>query len=201
MKKAMLYKKIFDKYLKLEDALAAVDAGKNPAALIYTPESCYFAKISGKGIIPMAETEKISLENIFEIRCFCENYELRWVRKGANETGTASILSESSQKQKAGDFSQLLNTFSRKESADISPESSTECFSLSGQYLLWGEVTGCEKDVAALFEHRVGKIAIPDDGNKFEKGEHAILTYREYFKPDDYGNLTFFAERLTGIKK
>lgn len=66
---------------------------------------------------------------------------------------------------------------------------------LEGEYLLWGQGER-RGETVRLFEHRVGELPVPLE---VKKGERVFLTFTEYFKPDEYGNLAFLAERLTGL--
>jgi len=100
-----------------------------PFILAYTPDFCGFvdwreAEGDGDGkFLPLdkgkADGGK-AIENIFELRCFCPAFELRWVREGSGEVGRAVLLSKSS----------LQGT---EEKKDI--------LALDGHYLLWGRGT------------------------------------------------------------
>lgn len=155
-----------------------------PFILAYTPDFCGFvdwreAEGDGDGkFLPLdkgkADGGK-AIENIFELRCFCPAFELRWVREGIGEVGRAALLSESSL-QGSG------------EKKDIS--------ALDGHYLLWGRGTGHQGGIR-LCDHRIGELPVPVS---LEEDERVLLSVVEYFVPDQYGNLTFLAERLTGLQ-
>jgi CRISPR-associated protein (TIGR03984 family) len=117
-------------------------------------------------------------EEIYEFRLFGQSRELRWVKDAPNDSGAAVFLREI-------------------------PGHSTSFVSLPGRYLLWGKIKkdGVKNGVATLFEYRVGEINVPAPVEGCKEGDNLALSYLEYFKTDDYGNLTFFAERLTGVKK
>ena len=119
-----------------------------PFILAYTPDFCGFvdwreAEGDGDGkFLPLdkgkADGGK-AIENIFELRCFCPAFELRWVREGIGEVGRAALLSESSL-QGSG------------EKKDIS--------ALDGHYLLWGRGTGHQGGIR-LCDHRIGELPVP----------------------------------------
>jgi CRISPR-associated protein (TIGR03984 family) len=111
-------------------------------------------------------------EEVFEFRVFDKSHEIRWVREASSGGGRAVLLRESS-------------------------GGSIPCLSLPGKYLLWGTVRRRNEQGATLFEHRTGEINVPVEG--CARGDSIALSHVEYFKTDDYGNLTFFAERLTGL--
>ena len=150
-----------------------------PFILAYTPDFCGFvdwreAEGDGDGKFLSLDEGK-TIENLFELRCFCPALELRWVREGIGEVGRAALLSESSL-QGSG------------EKKDIS--------ALDGHYLLWGRGTE-RRGAVRLCDHRIGELPVPVP---VEEGERVLLSIVEYFVPDQYGNLTFLAERLTGFQ-
>jgi CRISPR-associated protein (TIGR03984 family) len=180
-----------------KEALKKAFSAKNDIfTLIYTPKFCGFASYYKEELASLSGGEKLG--DVFEIRCFCKDYELRWVREAFSDTGTAIVLREKDENPSwtdtlRGFFSQPHNSESKKE---------ITCF-LPGQYLLWGKIAAFDQNSATLFDHRVGKIKIPiasDMQKNIKEGLHVILTYKEYFRRDSYGNLIFFAERLTGME-
>jgi CRISPR-associated protein (TIGR03984 family) len=110
-------------------------------------------------------------EDIYEFRVFDRSHELRWVKDASSGVGKAVLLRESS-------------------------DDSAPYFFMPGRYLLWGTVKYRDEQGAVLFEHRIGKIKVPVN---CAPGDSVALSYLEYFKTDDYGNLAFFTERLTGL--
>ena len=156
----------------LDKALACA-AGKPLFTLAYTPTFCGFLKsnrLNADGKLDTLKKGSIIPADIFELRCFCESFELRWVREG--ETGRAVTL--------------------REEETD--GQSEPKFFKRSGQYILWGK--GDEQ--GRLFEHRVGELPVPPDVS-ISEGKRACLTFVEYFREDKYGNMAWHSERLTGI--
>ena len=116
-------------------------------------------------------------QDVFEMRCFNENFELRWVRNSHN-IGEAVILTESQTLQ------------------NMEMESIGEFHKRSSQYLLWGTAKEIDGKIC-LFEHRVGKIEIPLN---LEQGEKVSLNFDEFFSPDpDHGNMIWRFERLKGL--
>ncbi len=158
-----------------------------PFVLAYTPDFCGFvdwreAEGDGDGKFLSLDKGKADggkvIENIFELRCFCPALELRWVREGAGEVGRAALLSESLQ--------QLPKCEGKAEEAQA----------LDGHYLLWGRGTE-HRGAVRLCDHRIGELPVPVP---VKRGERVLLSVVEYFVPDQYGNLTFLAERLTGLQ-
>jgi CRISPR-associated protein (TIGR03984 family) len=139
--------------------------------LAYSPSRCAFAVWDGTAFETL---DGVAIENVYEFRMFCDNIELRWVRERSGDTGAATIMREFADPGKGG----------------------KEYFSISGSYLLWGTVRESVQQNATLFDSRVGSIIVPVAG---EARSRAALSYREYFRKGDYGNLFFFAERLTGL--
>ena len=84
----MCHKKIFEG-IKANDALNKLSDEKF-YCLVYSPDFCGF----------LTPDKVLNLNNVFEIRCFNENFEMRW-SKNSHETGNAVIISE---EQKFRDF-------------------------------------------------------------------------------------------------
>ena len=75
-----------------------VDAAR-PFVLAYTPDFCGFVdwrgdEGDGDGKFLSLDGGK-TIENLFELRCFCPTFELRWVREDSGNRGRAVRLSES----------------------------------------------------------------------------------------------------------
>ena len=150
-----------------------------PFVLAYTPDFCGFVdwrgdEGDGDGKFLSLDGGK-AIENIFELRCFCPALELRWVREGTGEVGRAALLSESS----------LQGSEGKKD-----------ILAFDGHYLLWGRGTE-RRGAVRLCDHRIGELSVPVP---VKRGERVLLNVVEYFVPDEYGNLTFLAERLTGLQ-
>ena len=161
MDAATCYKKTLTN-ISAEDAFNLL-GNEEFCCLVYSPDVCAFAKPD-------------EVPDVFEMRCFNENFELRWVRN-APETGNAVILAETQPFQEM--------------------ESIGEFYKRSSQYLLWGTAREIDGKIC-LFEHRVGKIEIPLN---LEHGEKAVLNFDEFFSPDpDHGNMMWRFERLKGLE-
>ena len=162
---------------KLDGMTAIAALQKLPARdglniLVYTPAFCGFVKVDDERLIKLAG-DGISLESVFELRAFCADFDLRWVREKEDGTGRRTILAETS-----------LDGLSM-DKAD------GEFFKQSGRYLLWGKGKG-----GRLFAHRIGELPVPL--NVPDKAS-VYLNFDEYFRADDYGNRVWYAERLTGL--
>ena len=147
---------------------------KSPFILAYTPTFCGFVSPSDGGLVALEGPKKDNFDvaDVFELRCFCEDFELRWVREG--KSGRAVTVTE----EEPGD------------------QNNPKFFKRPGQYILWGK--GAQRDGSIrLFEHRVGELPVPIPVNQ---GERAYLSFVEYFREDKYGNMAWHSERLTGLK-
>ena len=147
--------------------------GKPLFTLACTPTFCGFVSPSDGGLVALEgpKKDKFDVADVFELRCFCEDFELRWVREG--KSGRAVTVTE----EEPGD------------------QNNPKFFKRLGQYILWGK--GAKRDGGIrLFEHRVGELPVPIPVNQ---GERAYLSFVEYFLEDKYGNMTWHSERLTGF--
>ena len=173
-------------YIKEAEGVSAVDAanlyllkGIGTLCLAYAPDFCGFVKCSAENFISF-DGRVIPAESVFELRCFCDDFELRWVREG--DTGRYVIIS-----QKMLDGLKILSSEFQKR---------------SGRYLLWGKVLKRD-DVIYLFEHRVGALALPYENNiktELADGGRVWLKFDEFFSYDDYGNMVWRLEMLKGLE-
>ena len=171
-------------YTKEAEGVSAIDAanlylskGIGTLFLAYTPDFCGFVKCSADNFISF-DGRIIPEDTVFELRCFCDDFELRWVREG--DTGRYVIISP----KKLDGLKILSSEFQKR----------------SGRYLLWGKVLKRD-DIVYLFEHRVGALALPDDIKVgLQEGGRVWLKFDEFFSPDDYGNMVWRLEMLKGLE-
>ena len=177
-------------YIAVHDKIDAINALKKvwaiseekPFLLVYSPDFCCFATLEDEKIVSLTEKENQRDASVFEFRCFCEEYELRWVREGSEDIGKAVLISERNFE---------IDGFEHKtQPYDVFPR--------SGQYLLWGKNNGTGNDETILFDHRVGSLRVPI---KTRKNSRVYLHFREYFTKDEYGNLALKAERCLALKE
>ena len=161
------------------EALSKLPNGCSPFCLAYTPDFCGFVTYRD-GKFTSMDGKDIAPETVFELRCFCEDFDLRWVRDNADGTGGAVIISE---KQFEG-----------------YEEVPCEFFKRQGRYLLWGK--GAKRgDLTRLFEHRIGELPVPSGiEEKLKAGGQVWLPFDEFFSPDEYGNMVWRLERLKGLE-
>ena len=114
----------------------------------------------------------------FEIRVFCNDWELRWTREGTN--GVATLLSE---KQISAD--------GWSEPSEIELEGT-----LNRSYLLWGEQEESQDSGwTTLTNGRTGPIRVPV-GNCTSRIK---LKVREYLARFEHGNVCVFDQRLIAL--
>jgi CRISPR-associated protein (TIGR03984 family) len=171
----------------LADAMAMKSDA--PFLLAYSPTRCAFANWDSEGNKVVALDGK-EMADVYEVRAFGENFELRWVKGASCDTG-----------KDAPDERGSVATLCEQPEGD-------EYSCLPGEYLLWG--TAASRQTGAghvvLSEEQVGALTVPSPTAGTQspapaKGSRVALLFKEYFKPDDkYGNLVFITERLCGLK-
>ena len=169
-------KKNIDAKTALKNIWTTTKSEIKPFLLVYTPTFCRFATFDGENIVVSSEKEKLNCDHIFELRCFCEEYELRWVREESN--GKAVLLSDK-----------------KHEDIMYSEESIQYVFSRTDQYLLWGNNKSTGNGETELFDHRIGSLRVPIETQK----KRIYLHFKEYFKEGCYGNLICL-ERCLALK-
>ena len=88
-----LYGRCTTTNITLKSALSNCTTALSEAvAIIYSPTSCQLAKVDQNGDLTNAKNEMISLDNVFELRAFNQNYELRWLNE-SNGKGKAVLIS------------------------------------------------------------------------------------------------------------
>ncbi len=154
--------------------------GDNFSLLTYTPDFCGFADWRDGRLSRLDGMGEIAPESVFELRCFCQDFEFRWVREPAEGTGNGVLVLET-------------------QSEGLEPDP-REFLKRSGHYLLWGKGTSRSGGMR-LFEHRVGELPLPAEVEETLKGGGRVwLTFDEYFSPDEYGNMVWRLERLKGLE-
>lgn len=155
-------------------ALPTDDSG-GVSGLIMTPATCELCAWRGGQFEGDEETSK----QAFEVRAFCNDWELRWIREGTG--GVATLLSE--KRISAGDWS---------EPSEIKLEDT-----LYRSYLLWGQRENNSQDSGwtTLTNGRIGPIKVPI-GNCTSRIQ---LNVREYLARFEDGNVCVFDQRLIGL--
>ncbi len=158
-------------------AIAAL-APENALLLVFTPVQCVFASWNGNQIVHLDSANPVS--DIFEFYCFTAKWQLHWIENGSSGLGQAVLTAETP-------ITSL---------PDGTEETKLEnCLLLDGQkYLLWGKKI---PDSATLYDRRVGALPLPR--TSAPDGTNAYLSYNEIFTADEYGNVSFVMQRLTGI--
>lgn len=166
-------------------------------ALLYSPESCYFAKFEPSGDLTKWNQENSNQEleldylnsYIFEARIFNETHELRWLNQKEGK-GTAVLISEQ-KLAKLGDIDENFMTYLEKI-----PDEKYR------QYLLWGErtETRLSNGWLRLSTARIGSLDIPL-GNSLRENQRVYLNTVEYLgEVDDFGNVSVIEERLVNLE-
>lgn len=154
--------------------VTALDAcksrGPGDHILVYTPDFCGFVRLDGETLVRLEDGAEVPAADVFELRCFDEDSELRWVRENS-DGGQAVMLSEA-------------------------PTEEGSFYKRSEHYLLWGRGRAEGEVGARLFEYRIGTLAVPVE---VHSGERVYLEFDEYFKPDEHGNMVWQTERLKGF--
>ena len=161
---------------QIEDLVRALlnSTSSDISGLIMTPTTCELCawrdnQFDGGETIGQA----------FEVRVFCNDWELRWTREGTN--GVATLLSEN--QISAGDWS---------DPSKIKLEGT-----LNRSYLLWGERENNIQDSGwtTLTNGRTGPIRVPV-GNSTSRIK---LKVREYLARFEHGNVCVFDQRLIAL--
>ena len=174
----------------LDDALEKLNGltSDKLTLLVYTPSFCGFAHLNDRKIVALKTEPDVKNKDIFELRAFCENCELRWVRENDDGKGRGVLISE-----KEFRF------------GEEKVEAHDKCFPLQSEYILWGRKKAdvlsnadAEQKTIKLFEHRIGELLVPLP--KSGSGDRVCLRCTEYFSADEYGNLNWRTERLVGLE-
>ena len=177
--------------------------------LTYSPRKCRLGLIKKGQSSPHDEKgEPIHLDDVYELRAFCENAELRWLHDSGGK-GHAVILSEnktyfSSEEQSWKQEDQKCNLEAEYQSSDPTVRSrwkrgnqkcNLEAHCL--EYLIWGESSPdrAKGEWSAMYEPRIGLLHIPVPG--LAANQRAALKVREYIgEADSDRNMAVVEERL-----
>ena len=173
----ILYRFVNDEITALDALEKVLALPSAPVVLAYTPARCCFARFKDGKIMPLERD--INADDIFELRCFCEDYELRWVREGSKTTGKAVLASDS-----------------QHDLVGFSLEKIPYAFARADQYLLWGKKKDVQEGETVLFDHRIGYLRVPIKAQE----ERVYLCFKEYFRQDGYGNFALKMERCLALK-
>lgn len=153
------------------------ELGKDTFGLVMTPNACGLC-VWRDG----AFDGEMALTEAFEIRAFCREWELRWIRDGRD--GVATLMSE--------DFLSC----EWAEPAEI-PLAGV----LKRRYLLWGMVDQHHRGTAGsggwttLSNGRTGPIRVPIQA----AGPRIELVAHEYLARFAHGNVCVFDQRLLAL--
>jgi CRISPR-associated protein (TIGR03984 family) len=163
--------------------------GRNPIALLYSPQSCQLARLK-EGQLEDYHNQPINnWREIFEARIFNPETELRWLNRNQGK-GEAVLITEATKEEQLKDFSAL-------------PPVECERIEPCQQYLLWGETAhnkNCSEGWQRLAEARIGKLDIPLD-RALNQNQRVYLKTYEYLsnQSDEYGNFAVIEERLVQL--
>ena len=184
-------------HLWLQDAIdpaAAILAsagllGTNAVALVYGPQRCTIARLSG-ALLTDALDAPLDLAPVYELRTFGDGGELRWWNDTARACGRAAFLSEGA-------------TGPSKWDAAL-PRRATPH---RNRYLLWGQSTpghGPAAGWANLTAERIGSLPVPLSG--FPEKRRVRLRTVEYIGDaagvpgERHGNRVVLAERFEALE-
>lgn len=172
--------------------------------LLYTPRKCHTVRLKGpqpylcqKDDAQTMVEAPLGWEEVFELRIFHADAELRWLHEAAG-LGTAVMLTESTNVSLPTGWCEI----------DRKDRQFTVRDKQDNHYLLWGKLDterNAEESITPetnwsdLDEPRVGLLTVPVRG-LLSNHTHVILKTREYFaEADDDGNVVVFEERLLGF--
>ena len=151
----------------------------------YTPHNCLFFKFRDGDLVDESGLDITWLSQAYEIRIFCDNWELRWLRDG--ETGALALLSNQNLS--------LSDGFAVNEFKDM--------YCRDNSYLLWGELSKDNDPTSGwtcVSTARIGKLSIPWSSTDLTEKDRIKLKTIEYFQNSEDGNVVYFDERLCGFE-
>ncbi len=171
--------------ITLQEALnKCASALSDGVAILYSPSSCQFAKMQTDGTLRDFQDTIIDFKDVFEVRIFNKNCELRWLNE-RNGKGRSVLISESSISTYLSNFIEDLKAL------DV----------IRQQYILWGKGVSntSTSGWGKLVEARIGTLYVPVTG--LTPNKRVYLKAVEYIKEvDDNGNVAVVEERLTGLE-
>lgn len=148
-------------------------------ALVYTPTECFFAR-NNAGRLTRENGGEVDPDSAYELCLFDDTTQLKWQRQGEN-TGRAVFIAETGTAPDG--FEPLAPKATHPE---------------DGEHLLWGEYeASLDQGWSVFSDARIGKLPVPAEA---EKGDRAILKFREYFIPGRDGNMVVAAQRLLRVE-
>ena len=164
------------------------DRNVNVFGLVMTPVACglgVWRRDGYSGDTTFLGQERTRLADAFEIRAFCEQWELRWIREGRG--GVATLMSEDSSR---------LSGWTDLKVIALAGET------LERRYLLWGEVDDVEPPSDGwlrLRSNRTGSVPVPFRSVHRSAGNRIQLVAKEYLARFEHGNVCVFDQRLTKL--
>jgi CRISPR-associated protein (TIGR03984 family) len=153
----------------LSDAVKGFDA--DSYAILYAPKRCRLTLFDGVRFIDEHKTA-IDVSDVFEVRVFNADKELRWVQEAGGK-GRSRIISDAC-------FPDAIQP------------------ALKQKYLLWGKKNDNPANGFTQFaEARIGAFYVP----KEIATDYAQFCVVEYLREYDDGNIAVMDERLTGISE
>ena len=161
--------------------------------LVMTPNVCGFCTWRHDRATGNVKFEgDLDIEEAFEIRAFCEHWELRWIRD--RRDGYATLIYDGFDVVKEA-FGQLSD-WSRHQSIALSGV-------LERRYLLWGEIESSSSSSTkscqgwlTLGSNRTGPVPVPFFLDSRNTGTRIQIVAREYLAKFDHGNICVFDQRL-----
>ena len=157
------------------------------AALIYSPDACLVARVTGTGFESIAAGDQhpkpVDLARAFEVRAFGPTAELRWTRDG--EAGDAVLLADGEVGIPDEDAQRTIGHY---------------IAILDRSYRVWGKPASTPAHIAdkwsARSTGRIGMIHVPFPGAD-DRG--VTLKAKEYVVEAKSGNAVVAFERLVGF--
>jgi CRISPR-associated protein (TIGR03984 family) len=153
--------------------------------LAYSPRRCFFARLGPDGTATGAAGAPIDLREVYEVRAFHSEAELRWRNDpGRSRRHQTVILAD------------------RELGLALSPRPQPGVRGrLRQTYLLWGggdDSAGLGAGWSRLSNRRIGSLDVPLGGVR--PGQRVLLQAVEYLTEGEHGNVSVLDERLVGLE-